>query len=63
MNSTFHFSGPKILDQTIARDVNALNAQLRQIDQVVQEELRELRLVNVEKALKLFEDENNTLDD
>ena len=63
MHSTFHFDGEKILDQSIARDVNAFNAQLKLISARQAEALKEKRMVHVHRALQLFEDEDRTIED
>ena len=57
MYSTFHFNGVKIKDQTIARDVNALNKQLGEMKEEDAEEIKEERIQAVTRALKVFEDE------
>jgi len=57
MYSTFHFNGVKIKDQTIARDVNALNKQLGEMKEEDAEEIKEERIRAVTRALKVFEDE------
>ena len=63
MYSTFSFSGIKISDQTIARDVNALNAKLSELDEQGAEELKAQQVENVRRALSVFEDDNDLLDD
>ena len=71
MYSTFHFQGGRVMEQTVARDVNDFLTQIGQRPRSSSDQqrtdqneasLRQRRMANVQRALHVFEDADCTLE-